>query len=186
MARAGKTLMKVVMVGMVILWHVPQTTADGKAEEATKAPTLCAGKVVGTVIDADGKTPVGNVSVKAYDHKGKKLVYATTTDKKGKYSLKPLKPGIYRLIVADRVMTEVTVMTDGEIVELDFRIPHVYLAPKEPEDPKSKTSKGTKSVRAATARFALVTVGVGVAVAVPLALTGGKTAKKYYPASPDS
>lgn len=95
-----------------------------------------------------------DASIKAYDHKGN--ILDTTTDQKGKYSLKDLKPGIYRLVVADRVMTEVTVMTDGEIVELDFRIPHIYLAPRDEgkqgrqgKDPKNKGTKGTQTARGA-------------------------------------
>ena len=184
MRRVRTMFLTAVCVVLVVSWNVPELVAAPKAKKPEKAPTLCAGKVVGTVIDADSKTPVKNASVKVYDHKGKKLLFSTTTDKKGKYSLKALKPGIYRLIVADRVMTEVTVMTDGEIVELDFRIPHVYLAPL--DEGKDAKTKGTKAARAATVRFALVTVGVGAAIAVPLALVGGKTVKKYYVASPDS
>ena len=182
MRRVRRVFLTAVCVVLVVSWNVPALVAADKAKKPEKAPTLCAGKVVGTIIDADSKTPVKGASVKAYDHKGKKLLFSTTTDKNGKYSLKALKPGIYRLIVADRVMTEVTVMTDGEIVELDFRIPHIYLAPLD----EGKDAKGTKAARAARVRFALVTVGVGAAIAVPLALIGRKSTKKYYVASPDS
>ena len=59
-------------------------------------------------------------------------------------------------------------------------------AKQQGKDPKNKGTKGTKTARAATVRFALVTVGIGAAIAVPIALIGGKTVTKYRVASPDS
>lgn len=184
MSRARQWTLTGVLVLSVVFWNVPTVFAadDKAAKRPAKATALFAGKVTGTIIDADGKTPARGVSMKVFDAKGKKLILSTVSDKNGKYTLTKLKPGIYRLVVADRVMTEVTVMTDGEIVELDFRVPHIYLAPAEDEGTKPP---GTARPKTNLVRFALVTVGVGAAIALPLTIHHGDD-DDDAPASPSA
>ena len=172
MRREMTWTLRVVLALSVVFWSVPATFAAGTkpVKARTRATALFAGKVTGTIIDADGKTPARGVAVKVYDAKGKKLLVNTVSDRNGKYTLAKLTPGNYRLVVADRVMTDVTVMTDGEIVELDFRVPHIYLAP---EDEKTAGTPKTTKPKTKLVRFALVTVGAGAAIALPLTIHHG-------------
>jgi len=179
-------LVKVLMVVTVLCWQLPvHAEPEANTEEPpAKASALHVGTVTGSVIDAEGKKAVAGVPVEVYDEKGEKLIFSTVTDKDGKYTLEELVPGNYRLIVAGKIMTEVTVMTDGEIVTLDFKVPHVYFT-ENPEEKAEEHEGGTKSTKRAVVRFALVTVGVGAAVALPLTLVHGGSSS-HAEASPDS
>ena len=62
------------MLVLVVFWNVPMLAAPRKTSGTpAEATALHAGKVTGTIIDADGKTPARNITIKVYDVSGREV-----------------------------------------------------------------------------------------------------------------
>lgn len=74
------------------------------------------GKLRGTVLYSDGKTPAAKVPVRVWSVEHQKLVIETNTDEDGAYELSELADGRYFAIFGDRVSVDLRVDEEAELV----------------------------------------------------------------------
>lgn len=168
------------MVVGVLCWGLPQgmLTAKPSAKKTTNAPELKMGPVTGTVFKADGKSPLGKVMLKVVRLKDGKVVAQISTDKKGRYEIPRLPAGRYRIIVAGRIFTDVSVSKTGKVTQVDFRIPVTYM---KAADAAGAAVAGT--AKASLTPFLLIGAGIAAAVAVPVSLSSSSSSSDDAAAS---
>ena len=112
-----------VLVAVALFW-APCADAKVKAQKLE----LKAGDVALTVKDHDGKS-LAKAEVKLQGAKDK-LLSTVKTDKEGKATLKGLKPGAYKLVVADRAVVKFTVSDKAKVATLLVVLPRSERLPE--------------------------------------------------------
>jgi len=134
----------------VALFLAPCASAAVKAQ----ALEMKSGVVSLTVKEHDGK-PLPKATVKLLGADGK-VKLTIVADKNGECALKDLKPGAYKLVLADRAMLPFTVSDKGKVTTL------LVVLPPPPKYAAGEAKKALAMPTLATFIIGTVAVGTGI------------------------
>lgn len=134
----------------VALLLAPCASAAVKAQELV----IKSGAISLTVKTHDGK-PLPKATVKLLGADGK-VKLTVVADKNGECALKDLKPGAYKLILADRAMLPFTVSDKGKVTTL------LLVLPPPPKYAAGEAKKALAMPTLTTFIIGAVAVGIGI------------------------
>ena len=150
---------------VVALILAPSTSAVAAANQLEVKP----GTLSVSVVDHGGKA-MPEAGLKLMSGAGKVLKTAKA-DKKGTYSLKDLKAGAYRLIVADRIIVPFNVSKKAKVADLLVVVP---------AKPRYAAGQGGGILALLSNPFVIAGI-VAVAIAIPIALHDSSHHRSSYP-----